>query len=50
MCLAQQVQGGGSCPLGPPLATDLVGVGNDPENEVGMPIKVLLVGNQTRIY
>ena len=51
MCLAQQVQGeGGSCPLAPPLATALVGVGNDPENEIGMPIKVVLVGNQTRLY
>ena len=46
MCLAQQVQGeGGSFPPAPPLATALVGVGNEPENEVGMPIKVVLVWN-----
>ena len=41
---------GAATPFPPPLATALVGVGNDPENEVGMPTKVLLVGNQTRLY
>ena len=52
MCLAQQVwgEGGQLPPCSPPLATAQVGVGNDPDNEVGMPMKVVLVGNQTRLY